>query len=159
MSLEPTLLGPGSGERHWFLNCLYTLKGGAEETGGVLTAYEALVHPRFGPPPHVHRIEDEMFYVVEGEVMFWCDGVSETHGPGGAAFLPKGLPHRFETGSAGAKMFQLTMPAQFERLVRSYGEPAQEARLPDPSEPDVPKLVELCAGLGIEILVAQHDAT
>lgn len=155
MSLEPTLLGPGAGERHWFLNCLYTLKGGADETGGVLTAFEALLPPRFGPPPHVHHIEDEMFYVVEGEVTFWCDGASETYQSGGVAFLPKGLPHRFETGSAGAKMFQITMPAQFERLVRGFGEPAMHSGLPEPSEPDVPRLIDMCAQLGIEILAPE----
>jgi mannose-6-phosphate isomerase-like protein (cupin superfamily) len=157
VSLRPNLLGPGAGERHWFLNCLYVLKAGGDDTGGALTAYEALLPPHFGPPPHVHGIEDEFFYVVDGEVTFWCAGESETHGPGGAAFLPKGLPHRFETGDAGAKMFQMTMPAQFERLVRGFGEPAPDLRLPEPSEPDVPRLIELCAQLGIEILAPETE--
>ncbi len=153
MSLTPTLLGPGAGERHWFLNCLFVLKGGGEETGGALTAYEAVLPPGFGPPPHLHHLEDELFYVVEGEVTFWCDGVSETHGPGGAAFLPKGLPHRFDTGADGAKMFQVTLPAQFERLVPGFGVPAPDLQLPEPSEPDVPRLVELCRELSIDILI------
>jgi mannose-6-phosphate isomerase-like protein (cupin superfamily) len=159
MSLRPTLLGPGAGERQWFLNCLYVLKGGGDETGGVLTAYEAVMPPLFGPPPHVHHVEDELFYVVDGEVTFWCDGASDTHGPGGTAFLPKGFPHRFETGDSGAKMFQITLPAQFERLVRGFGEPAPELRLPEPSEPDVPKLIELCAQLSIEILTPADEPT
>jgi mannose-6-phosphate isomerase-like protein (cupin superfamily) len=158
MSLEPILFGPGAGEHYWFLNGLYSLKAGEDHSGGLFTAYEALLPPEFGPPPHVHRIEDEFFYVVEGEVTFWCHGVSATHGPGGTAFLPKGSPHRFDTGPSGAKMFQLTLPAQFERLVRAYGEPAPELKLPGPSEPDVPKLVELCAQLGIDILLPEPDS-
>jgi uncharacterized cupin superfamily protein len=31
---------------------------------------EAIVPPDGGPPPHIHRNEDETFYVLEGEVEF-----------------------------------------------------------------------------------------
>ncbi len=158
MSLQdPTLLAPGDGEHSWFLNNLFTLKAGGETTGGLITVMEFTGPAGWGPPPHVHHVEDEMFYVVEGEISFWCDGKSATYGPGGFAWLPKKLPHRFEIGADGpARVLQLTTPAQFEHFVRALGEPATEARLPEPTEPDVERLVRVCAEFNIDILAPEH---
>lgn len=149
----PTLLPPGDGEHVWFLNHLMTVKAGGPETDGLMTIIEFTGPAGFGPPPHIHRVEDEMFYVLEGEVMFWCDGQTKTYGPGGFAYLPKGLPHRFEISADGpGRVLQMTSPAQFEDFIRAYGEPAGEVRLPDPSEPDVPRLIEVCKQFHIDIL-------
>ena len=35
-----------------------------KQTGGAYFVMEALVPPGDGPPPHVHRNEDEIFYIV-----------------------------------------------------------------------------------------------
>jgi hypothetical protein len=40
----------------------------------------------------------------------------------------------------------------FEGLVREFGEPASESRLPEPSEPHVGRLVEMCHRYNIDIL-------
>lgn len=158
MSLQtPTLLAPGDGEHSWFLNNLFTLKAGGETTAGALTIFEWVGPPGFGPPPHVHRTEDEMFYVLEGMISFWCDGATETYGPGGFAYLPKRRPHRFRVGDdAPARALQVTTPAQFEHFVRAFGEPATEARLPEPTEPDVERLVRVCAAFDIDVLAPQE---
>ena len=40
--------------------------------------------------------------------------------------------------------------------MRAFGEPATEARLPEPSEPDVARLVRVCAEFDIDILAGDQ---
>jgi quercetin dioxygenase-like cupin family protein len=148
----PRIVAPGGGEQIWFLGNLLSVKVGGPETDGNLTVIEFEAPPGFGPPLHRHDVEDELFYVLEGDVTFWCAGEEATHGPGGFAWLPKGLPHRFQVGDSGARIFQITTPAQFEDFARAVGEPAGAAELPPPSEPDVEALVRIAADFQIEIL-------
>lgn len=150
---QPHLFPPGEGEHHAFLNTLQTIKVGGEQTGRNLTALEFVAPPGFGPPLHRHDIEDELFYVVEGQLTFWCGGQQATYGPGGVAWLPKGLPHRFEVSQDGpARVFQVTTPAQFDDFVRAVGEPTDAAVLPEPSPPDVERLARIAAEFQIELL-------
>ena len=149
----PHLLAPEDGE-HWsFLNTNMTVKVDGARSGGVMTVIEALMPPGFGPPPHIHDREDELFFVLEGELLLWCDGAEATYGPGGTAWLPKGLAHRFEVVSPEpARMLQVTTPAQFEDFVKAVGSPMDRFELPTPSEPDIEALVRISADFGIEIL-------
>src|SRR3982751_4934704 len=52
-----TSLGPGD---------VYRFLVTGAETGGAYFAMEAIVAPGGGPPPHIHRHEDETFYGLEG---------------------------------------------------------------------------------------------
>jgi hypothetical protein len=48
------------------------IKAGAEETKGGFTLIEQVAPAGFAPPLHVHRDEDEAFYVLEGEITVTC---------------------------------------------------------------------------------------
>lgn len=155
MTLQtPRLLAPSEGE-HWaFLNTNMSVKVDGRASGGTMTVIEALMPPGFGPPPHRHDVEDELFFVLEGELWLWCDGTEATYGPGGTAYLPKGLPHRFEVvGDAPARMLQITTPAQFEDFVKAVGSPMEVFELPDPQPVDVEQLVRAAADFDIELLL------
>ena len=39
-----------------------------EQTGGVLGLFRQTIAPKSGPPVHIHRANDEFFYVVSGGV-------------------------------------------------------------------------------------------
>ena len=60
----------GTGSTFWGPGDLYRFLVTGEETGGAYFAMEAVVPPGGGPPPHIHRNEDETFYVVEGTMDF-----------------------------------------------------------------------------------------
>lgn len=153
MSMQtPTLLGPGEGQHVDFLGNRNVVKAGGEETDGLLTVIEFTAGPGFGPPPHIHGREDEMFYVLEGSATFWCDGEEATYGPGGFCWLPKGLAHRFEMGPEGGRILQLTSPAQFEDMITDYGTAIGADDDVVPAPPDVPRLVEVCRRYDIELL-------
>ena len=53
----------GPGDRVTFLVT------GAESHGGCFIV-EGMVPPGGGPPPHIHRFEDESFYILEGAATF-----------------------------------------------------------------------------------------
>ena len=72
---EPAVhVPPGEGESVWLLGDTYTLKISGEQTGGAFTLLEAVVPLGGGPPPHIHHLEDEVFVVLEGELLFTTDG-------------------------------------------------------------------------------------
>lgn len=56
------------------------MKAGGTETDGVMSVVEFVGAPGFGPPPHVHHREDELFYALEGAATFWCDGTEVAYG-------------------------------------------------------------------------------
>jgi hypothetical protein len=43
----------------------------------------------------VHATEDEAFVLLEGSIRAWVGSVRRDLSPGGAAFLPHGVPHAF----------------------------------------------------------------
>ncbi len=46
------------------------------ESGGSYFTLEVSVAPGGGPPPHIHHLEEEQFYVLEGELTFQVGGQS-----------------------------------------------------------------------------------
>ena len=147
------LLNPQEGRALWFLGTLMTLKAGGEQTGGAFTLLECLMPPGFAPPPHVHRAEDEGFYLLEGDLTVTCGAEQWRAGPGAFVWLPRGLPHGFTVeGTTPARMLQVTAPAGFERFAAEVGQPAQTPVLPPPAAPAIERLLASAARHQIEIL-------
>jgi uncharacterized cupin superfamily protein len=61
------------------------------------------VPPGVGSPWHVHRDEDEWFYVRDGEFELYVGDAHLTLKAGGFAYGPKGVPHTFFGGSDGGR--------------------------------------------------------
>lgn len=150
---RPFLKRSDQGEALWFLGSLVTVKASAEDTRGQLSIVEFVNPAGFAPPVHRHQAEDEMFYILDGEATFHCDGATFDAGPGDFVLLPVGLPHTFVVGAgAPLRTLQITTPAGFERFAAAAGTPATERRLPDPAPPDVAALARAAGAAGIELL-------
>lgn len=148
----------GDGEHHWLLGVLATVKAGVTETGGSMTIAEFEAPPGWAVPPHRHLDQDELFYILDGEVTFWCDGDERTFTRGGMAWLPRQKPHLFRISEAGpARLFNIHTGSSFEQLVHAMGEPAAEARIPDPpsTAPDPAAIAASFAAHGIELLAPE----
>jgi hypothetical protein len=61
------VLGPGEGEVVSLLGDPYTYKVVGGDTEGNYSLIECTTVAD-GPPPHIHKAEEEAFYVLEGEV-------------------------------------------------------------------------------------------
>ena len=64
---------------------------------------EAVVPPGGGPPPHIHRNEDETFYVVEGERRLPARRRARTAGVGDFVNVPRGTVHCFHNSEPDAE--------------------------------------------------------
>lgn len=71
------------------------------------------------PPLHVHSREDELFYVVEGELSVRRGYEILTLRPGQSAFLPRNVPHTFKVVSKTAKVLVYITPGGFEEYFRA----------------------------------------
>ncbi len=124
-----------------------------EETGGKYALFEALVGPGGGPPPHLHHLEEEGFYVLEGEITFTIAGERVVAGPGLFANMAIGTPHQFKNESnQPARMLVWLAPAGLEQMFLEVGTPLSEGATtaPQPTPEEIEKLIEVAPSYGIE---------
>jgi len=153
-SIAPIALQPGEGDARWFLGALGTIKSAAETTDGRVAVLEFLWPQGGGSPLHVHRNEDEWFYVIEGELTLWVGGEVVVAPAGSFVYGPRDVPHTFLVTSAEARFLMVTEPAPFADFVRAMSVPAQALTLPPASvqPPDPERMTAVAAEYGIEIL-------
>lgn len=118
-------LAAGEGERIWIVGDTMTLKATGETTGGSLVVLENLTAPGGGPPPHLHEVEDEFWYVLDGRFEIVVADEVHTLGPGGFAFAPAGTVHHFRNVSdTPARVLVGFTPGGIEGFFRASGRPA-----------------------------------
>jgi mannose-6-phosphate isomerase-like protein (cupin superfamily) len=97
-----------------------SFKVGASQMDGDVAIHEWSLDPhRIGAPPHRHEFEDEIFYVLEGEVTVMQDEEVETAGRGSYVTLPRGHFHTFwNAGDVPARMLVVISPGGLEEYFR-----------------------------------------
>lgn len=152
-AIRPIAHRPKQGEAIWFLGALVVAKTDTVSTGGRVAVLEHWAPRGAGSPLHVHRREDEWFYVLEGELTFWVDGEVIVAEAGAFVYGPRSIPHTFSVSSEEAHFLLVTEPAGFDAFVREVGTPAERREIPPPASgsPDVDRLTRIAAGYGIEI--------
>lgn len=146
------LVPAGQGEALWGINALTRLLADKDATAGALGAFEQRLTVAGNPPLHVHRAEDEAFYVLEGEVSFEVGGDRLRARAGDFVFAPRGVPHRFGVESPEARLLVFVVPGGFERFFAEVGRPAQGNGLPAPETPDPEALARAAGPYEVEIL-------
>ena len=153
MDLRIEALGKEKGPAIWFLNQLVIIKASGKQTGNAFCLVEMVTPVGGGAPYHVHRADDETFYVLEGQLEFISGERRFTGGPGTSVFLPRNIPHGFRVvGTSPARFLVFSAPAGFDEFVTEAGVPATSLTLPAPSDPDMAKLKSLAAKHQIETL-------
>jgi mannose-6-phosphate isomerase-like protein (cupin superfamily) len=117
-------LGPDGGERLSWMGEPTMLKATGQDTGGLYAVADIITTPEGLVPLHVHHREDEAFFLLEGEVTFSIGDDVFDAGPGGFAFGPRDVPHRYTVRSARARMLMVFSPAGFEGFIRETSEPS-----------------------------------
>ena len=153
MNVQPYALAKEEGSAIWFLGSLTTVKAIGAQTRGAYGLIEQILPASFASPYHMHHNEDESFYVLEGEVTFFCDKKRWKAGPGAYLFLPRNIPHGFKVeDTAPARLLVLATPAGFEQFVLEMSEPAKDLTHLPAGPPDMEKLMALAAKYEIDIL-------
>jgi quercetin dioxygenase-like cupin family protein len=79
------------------------------------------------PGRHTHDGEDEIFYVLQGEVEFWCGGETFRVGPNGFVFLPRNIEHGYTILNDGeARLLVVVAPPRWGESIEAEGEPLNE---------------------------------
>ena len=90
----------------------------AKDTNGAYSLAENRRDPGSGVDPHTHSIEDESFYIVEGQFTFQIGERSIEAPAGTLVFGPKGVRHSYKnTGTTPGRLLVLSSPAGFEKFL------------------------------------------
>ena len=137
----------------WFIDHLVHIRVDGDASGGALSLIDERGRRGDMPPLHVHRRDDETFYVLEGELRLFVADEEIVLGPGEAAFAVRDVPHAYRVESDEARWLVITAPAGFDAFVREVSEPAPTDELPPPGRAVDPAFLgEAAAKAGIELL-------
>jgi quercetin dioxygenase-like cupin family protein len=113
---------------YWVMGDRHTVLLTAEETRGQFSLFRLKVPAGRGSPPHVHRLEDETFVVVEGEVEFTAAGEARRTEPGDVVFGVRGIAPNFRNvGMGTARLLVITAPGGLEKFFAAPGVPGGSA--------------------------------
>ena len=119
------VLGPGEGPAYGFHGARVVIKASGEHTAGQLGVMESAYPAGLSVHTHVHSGEDEMFYLLAGELTGYCDEERWTARAGSFVFVPRGHPHSFVVTSDGPAMaLVITGPSQLDGQIAARGEEA-----------------------------------
>jgi mannose-6-phosphate isomerase-like protein (cupin superfamily) len=125
-----------------------------QQTRGAFSVWvETIPAGSSGPPLHRHQNEDELFYVLDGEMTFY-DETGETRAPRGTLFYsPRGNWHGFRNDqTTPAQMLIFLTPGGFEgffhTIAASEGQRVSEPLPVTPS--DVEKALATAPQYGLE---------
>lgn len=130
----------------------WKIVGGA--TGGTLALAEVRGWQGGEPPLHVHALEDEFFYVLEGDVTFRIGDETKRALPGSLVWAPRGVPHGFAFETPTVRLLIGFSPAGQEDVFLRFSTAAAAGDLPgEPShDPDFAEIEAADKAAGVTYL-------
>lgn len=121
-------------EERRFLGVPIWIKADRARTDGRLSLVEQVIPAGMESPWHVHRTEDESFYVLSGRMTVIVGDTVHSLTAGDYAFGPRGVPHGFRIeGSEPARILLMTNGGDFADFIRETSVAKDAA----PTEPDL----------------------
>jgi len=122
----------------WYEGQLIVMYAQGEEVDNTCCIWEGNIPEHIGPPPHIHLYEHEIFFIIEGRLRAWVEGVQYDVPKDSMIFLPCGRMHWFVSAAPVTRMFSLTVTAKKEfpainnntALFQFIGRPAESLELP-----------------------------
>ncbi len=138
---------PGDGERLDVFGGPMIVKAGGDEAAVFLAEHP--IPPGYAVPPHRHDLDDEMFYLLEGELTLIGSGGEIRVGPGSFVHLPRGSLHGFRNDtSAVVRFLVICQPGlQAAEMFRHFDRAGRAATRPLPPA----EIVEIAAQHGVSI--------
>ena len=93
------------------LNVLDVKISGSDTDGDLAIFEQTSLSPGRGTPLHIHHLQDEIFYVLEGEYYFQVGDKKFSLAKGESIFLPRKVAHAWTQVSATGKMNVIMQPA------------------------------------------------
>jgi len=122
------------------------------DTGGAYCLLEVSLAPGMGVPRHTHTREDEVYFVLAGELEVEVGDQMFVLRPGDSLLAPRDIPHELRNSGNTTNHYLLVFsPSGFEEFVMATAVPAPDNAVA-PTEPPavtVRNVYELAASYGI----------
>jgi quercetin dioxygenase-like cupin family protein len=115
---------------YWQMGILWSPLVSGEQTQGQYSLMEQLMPTAAGPPPHVHDHGDEVFYILDGEMVMQLGDQVLVATKGQMVRVPAGTTHAFAVKSETARVLNFYVPSGLDLQVAMLGTPATAATLP-----------------------------
>jgi mannose-6-phosphate isomerase-like protein (cupin superfamily) len=113
MTPRPVVVQPGEGHRVGNVEFLARTADTPRFTFGIID-----IEPGRELEQHVHEVEDDSFYILEGEMTFLIGDDEVAAPPGTYVLVQPGVRHGFRNdGSVPVRMFNIHAPAGFDRRI------------------------------------------
>ena len=141
----------------WFQNSLVTVRVSTSDGPDGISVLEHRVPHGFSPPLHLHRSEDEVLQILEGEFRVKANDQERRLVAGDVVLVPRNVPHTYRVESRPeGRCLSITARGDFERFVRAVGRPAERPELPPPAGPPSADAIQVmkaaAAKFGIELV-------
>ena len=118
----------------WYNGHRFSFLVTAEQTAGAFAMMNCYFRKGGEPPAHYHLHEDELFYVLEGEIKFHIGDKQFVAKAGELAYAPREIPHHFAIVTDTARALLVITPAGMETFFKEFSIPAQSLDLPPVQE-------------------------
>jgi quercetin dioxygenase-like cupin family protein len=128
----------------WLAGGTFAVLLDAAATNGQLGVGRFRVSKGEAPPYHKHLREDEIFMLIKGTALLWCDDEEMELSEGGIVFLPRNVPHGYRITSAEADLLMMCTPGGFEGMFLQAGRRLESPRRPnaEPAPEDMTKAAD-----------------
>jgi mannose-6-phosphate isomerase-like protein (cupin superfamily) len=142
-----TYIPPGAGDAVWIGGFGVIYKVPLAATASAIAVVEHVLGPQqLGAPLHRHSREDEISYVLEGELTVQQADRIETAGVGGTLVKPRGVFHTFwNAGQTPLRFLEVIAPGAFAQYFRELA-----PLLSRPGPPDFAGIAALGGRYGVE---------
>jgi len=115
-----------------------------DQTGGRFALLETTATDTQELPLHTHTREDELIYVVRGDVTFYRDGMRLEGRTGTCVLLPRGSEHTYRVASNEAQLLIMLMPAGLEGYYQELDDITDATRYTE-------RLITVAAKYGVKL--------
>ncbi|MEH2444782.1 MAG: cupin domain-containing protein [Nostoc sp.] len=132
------------------------------ETENRFFLMETRAVPGAEPPPHIYYEQDEVFYILEGEIEVYCMGQVKTARAGETVFLPRMQAHAFYFLSPIVHFLVLVTPGGLDGCFEAMSSPATSmeilANVTTHADSDPAAAIALLAKYGVKMLTPKETA-
>jgi mannose-6-phosphate isomerase-like protein (cupin superfamily) len=149
----------------WYKGILVSHMAGATDNNGAFDLIITKMRRGTEPPPHVHSREDELFYLLSGEIRVYVEGKVFSVTAGECMFLPRRKPHAFLITSEEVHNIALLVPGGFLDAVNKMNAPAERMDVPTDldivtyANADLTDTIKLFEQYGVRFLAADEIRT
>ena len=114
-ALQPILSAPGESPALRIGESSLIRRIQSCQTGGAFSVVEFISPPGTGVGTHVHEREDELVYLLQGQVEVTLGNQRMTVPAGACALLPRGIPHGYvNTGTTPSRLLAVLLPGDLD---------------------------------------------